>query len=36
MQGSFLLPDQTWFLLTGAVLSLVGSFLHYNQETADE
>jgi hypothetical protein len=36
MRGSFPLPDKTWFLLTGAVLSLVGSFLYYNRETADE
>jgi hypothetical protein len=36
MRGSFPLPDKTWFLLTGAVLSLVGSFLRYNHETADE
>lgn len=36
IRGSFPLPDKTWFLLTGAVLSLVGSFLHYNRETGDE
>lgn len=36
IRGSFPLPDKTWFLLTGAVLSLVGSFLYYNRETGDE
>jgi len=36
IRGSFPLPDKTWFLLTGAVLALVGSFLHYNRETGDE
>jgi hypothetical protein len=36
LRGSFPLPDRTWFLLSGAVLSLVSSFLHYNRETQDE
>lgn len=36
IRGSFPLPDKTWFLLTGAVLSLVGSFLHYDREAGDE
>jgi len=36
LRGSFPLPGETWFLLSGAVLSLVSSFLYYNRETQDE
>jgi hypothetical protein len=36
LRGSFPLPDKTWFLLTGAILSLVGSFLYFSKETGDE
>jgi len=36
VRGSFPLPDRTWFLLSGAVLSLVSSFLYYNRESQDE
>jgi MFS family permease len=32
----FLLPDRTWLVLAGAVLSLVGSFLYFSRESADE
>lgn len=36
LRGSFPLPDKTWFLLAGAVISLVGSFLYFSRETGDE
>jgi hypothetical protein len=36
VRGSFPFPDSTWLLLSGAVLSLVSSFLYYNRETQDE
>ena len=32
----FLLPDRTWLVLAGSVLSLVGSFLYFSRESADE
>jgi hypothetical protein len=33
---AFLLPDRTWLILAGAVLSLVGSFLYFSREAGDE
>lgn len=36
MIKAILLPDRTWIILAGAVLSLVGSFLYFSRETADE
>jgi hypothetical protein len=32
----FLLPDPAWIILAGSVLSLVGSFLFFSRESADE
>jgi len=36
LRGGLLLPDRTWFFLSGALLALVSSFLFYNRGTQDE